>query len=808
VILRRTIVTATLLASPLPAAAPLIDLPAGRLGPAVTALGRQTGTSISVEDSAIWTRPVQALQGHLTARQALDRLAASANAEVRSAGPNAWRVVALKTGPRAMPARRPSGPPRPASGQTDTPVDIVVTASKRDIPLRDYAGLASFIGGNDLSISGAAGTDSILARLATVSSTHLGAGRNKLFIRGIADSSFTGPTQATVGQYLGDLRLSYNAPDPDLRLYDMAAVEVLEGPQGTLYGAGSLGGIIRVTPNPAATGELAATVSTGVSATQHGEPSGDFAGMVNIPIAYDKVALRVTGYGVSEGGYIDNPVLKERNINRTDIGGGRATLRMVAADGWTVDLGGVYQRTNGHDSQYADAGDPPLTRSSPVEQGFDARYGLGEVVVSKEWDTLRFRSTTGYIRQKLSERFDATMPAGRVAPGAGVAGVVASSIFVTDPYSRGQPNLFTQRNNTRLLTNETRLWRPLSQGFGWVLGASFTSNRTELDRSVGAPHAPVPVTGVTNKVDEGTLYGEASAQPLPGLTLTGGARVTHSRLSGEGEDVIGRITEARAAVTASRSETSVLPSASVSAAVLPGLTLFVRYQEGFRPGGLAIEGDYVRRFDSDRVRTIESGLRVGQPGDRIDLSTSVSHTRWSDIQADFIDGLGLPSTANIGDGRIWTLAATGGWRPIPSLRLELSGTYNDSKVVNVSETLMVALARMSRVPNVARFAGRAGFDFNQMVGDGMTLRVNGWVRYIGRSRLGVGPVLGEQQGDYVDSALIARLGTATRGVSLSLTNLTDNVGNRFALGTPFFTGNRQITPLRPRTIRVGFDAAF
>jgi hypothetical protein len=78
------------------------------------------------------------------------------------------------------------------------------------------------------------GTEKITQRVPTVASTYLGSGRNKLFIRGIADSSFTGPTQATVGQYLGDLRLSYNAPDPDLRLSDLARVEVLEGPQGTL----------------------------------------------------------------------------------------------------------------------------------------------------------------------------------------------------------------------------------------------------------------------------------------------------------------------------------------------------------------------------------------------------------------------------------------------------------------------------------------------------------------------------------------------------------------------------------------------
>jgi outer membrane receptor protein involved in Fe transport len=687
-------------------------------------------------------------------------------------------------------------------------VEIVVTASKRDVPLRDYAGLASVIAGSDLSLAGAAGTDAILSRLATVSSTYLGAGRNKLFIRGIADSSFTGPTQATVGQYLGDLRLSYNAPDPDLRLYDMASVEVLEGPQGTLYGAGSLGGIIRVTPNPAATGEVAGAVSSGVSATQHGDPGADIAAMLNLPIAYDRVALRVTGYGVTEGGYIDNPVRGKRDINRTDIWGGRASLRLVAGDGWTIDLGAVGQHTDGHDSQYADAGKAPLTRASLVDQGFEAGYALGEAVIAKDWDGLRFRSTMGYIRQTLTERYDATVPFGAIAPGAGAGGIVASPILIAFPYSEGEPRLFVQRNNTRLFASETRLWRPLENGFGWLVGGSLTSNRTRIERSVGPLDAPVPVTGVRNTIDEGTLYGEASVQPIRGLTLTGGARVTHARLSGEGEDVSEKVAAARSAIAADRNETSVLPSGSISAAVLPRLTLFARYQQGFRPGGLAIEGDFVRRFESDRVGTIETGLRFGQPGDRVDFSASASHTRWNDIQADFIDSSGLPSTANIGDGRIWTVTATGGWQVLPSLRLELSGTVNDSKVLSASRELMLALARMSRVPNVARYAGRAGFDLRQPIGDTLMLRVNGWARYVGRSRLGVGPVLGEAQGDYLDTAILARLGTPTLGATLSLTNLTDSVGNRFALGTPFSTGARQITPLRPRTLRIGFDAAF
>src|SRR3546814_18026614 len=97
---------------------------------------------------------------------------------------------------------------------------------------------ATSLDGDDLAFGGERGTDSILARMARLSSTHLGAGRNKLFIRGIADSSFTGPPQAPVGQYLGDLRPSYTAPAPDLPPAALANVEVPERPQRPHYVGG------------------------------------------------------------------------------------------------------------------------------------------------------------------------------------------------------------------------------------------------------------------------------------------------------------------------------------------------------------------------------------------------------------------------------------------------------------------------------------------------------------------------------------------------------------------------------------------
>ncbi|KKC26569.1 TonB-dependent receptor [Sphingomonas sp. SRS2] len=778
-----------------------LNLPAGKLSDAVAALAAQSGASVSVADGTIWSMRVGAIRGRMSAGDALRRLLRGSRGRLVSLGGNSFRIVPAAL---AAPARKAAATVEQQiiNEADDEGQAIIVTASKRDTRLGDFAGSVSLLDGADLSFGGEQGMESILARVASLSSTHLGAGRNKLFIRGIADSSFTGPTQATVGQYLGDMRLTYNAPDPDLRLYDIQSVEILEGPQGTLYGAGSLGGVIRIVRNAPTLGETAGALSGGLSATAHGDPSGDLGGMINLPVVGDRVAIRAVGYGITEGGYIDDVWRRKKDINRTRIAGGRATLRVDAGDGWTVDLGGIYQDNHGRDSQYADSNLGGLNRASRLPGGFDADYALGEVVVTKRWDDISFLSSTGLIRQHLDERYDATMAA------------------------IGERQ-FRQRNATHMFATENRLWRPSRNGYGWVLGASYTRNRTDLERSLGPVGMPVAVTGVSNRMRELTLYGEASVEPVRGLTLTGGARYTRSRLGGGADDPLPSfspaIEAARAAIIASRTEKRLLPSASVSAALVPGLLVYARYQQGFRPGGLAVESGFVRRFRNDKVSTMETGLRYGARGrDPVDLSLSLSYTSWDNIQADFIDAGGLPSTDNIGDGRIYSLSAAIGWRPLRGLTLDVAATYNDSRVTDPSAALLLTLAAapvsdvtgaktggQTRIPNVARFTTRLGVDYRLPINAALEFRVNGWARYIGKSRLGIGPILGDLQGDYLDTAITARIGRPDLGVSLSVTNLTDAIGNRFALGTPFATtGGGQITPLRPRTIRLGVDTSF
>lgn len=790
------------------------DVPKGSLSGALPLLSRQGSVSISVADARLWQTPVKRVRGRMPIERAIVRMLEGSDAHAVRVSATSWRIEYRPRPPRMAqrPRQRPEPRARaPASDMVAAAQDeIIVTATKADLPYSHYAGVATMLDGDELAFGGERGTESILSRVATVSSTHLGSGRNKLFIRGIADSSFTGPTQATVGQYLGDIRLSYNAPDPDLRLYDVDSVEILEGPQGTLYGAGSLGGIIRVVPKAPDPREMGLQAIAGLSLTQHGEPGGDIAAIANLPIGETGHALRLIGYMLTDGGYIDNPRTGRNDVNRVHVRGGRGSFRFDAGNDWTVDLGGVYQAITSDDAQYADKDGPPLTRSSLVEQNARTRYGLATLVVTKEWDGLRFQSSNAYIGHRLFERFDASPPDG-LRSGA----VDVERLFSPADVSLAldQPRVLDQRNETRMFVSENRLSRPFYDGLGWVIGVSVIDNKARQSRDFSFPVLSATLPGVTNRITEFTGYAEATVELTRDLVASGGLRLSHARLDGSAEDVPVAVQFAGRAVTAGRNETDLLPSFSLLATPFDNLRLYVRYQEGFRPGGLAIDRSFVRRFRNDQVRTWEGGMRLGQRGlTPFDASLAVSHSKWRNIQADFIDGDGFPTTDNIGDGRITSVSAALAVQPVPALTFELSGVYNHSQVDKLAPQIAFvaanAPARLGRIPNVARHAARGSINYVMLVGD-EDLRINGWAGYVGPSRLGIGPVLGESQGDYIDTGLAMRFGDARRGVSLTLTNLFDSRGNRFSLGTPFVEGNEGfLTPLRPRTLRIAIDVAY
>ncbi len=799
----------------------VVDLPGGRLGDAIVALGRQAGVSIGVSDPALAARRVPPVRGRLTVAAALARMLRDTDARPVAVDARTFRIV--RRPPPRLPTRIASRhPPLRLAGPPPAPTEqeaIIVTGSRRPVRLASYPGGVEILDGGDPAFAdGPRGSGALVSRLPGLSSTHLGSGRDKLFIRGIADSSFSGPTQATAGQYLGETRLNYNAPDPNLWLYDIDRIEVLEGPQGTLYGAGSLGGVIRMIPNRPDPRRLEASAALGATATQHGDPGADFAAMLNLPFANDRLGLRLVAYGATEGGYIDDVRRGLDDVNRVRTLGGRAALRLETETGWTADLGATAQRIRGEDAQFADRDAPPLTRESAVAQPFSSDYLLLDLVVARDWGGTRLVSAFGFVRHRLDEIFDTTI-------------------------GNMPPALFAQEINVTLLSWESRLSGDTGR-FSWVVGTSLISNRSEQRRLSGPVTQPVPTgiatsafasatpyatrvielmpaatqpsltrfalprTGVRNAIGEGALFGEASLLLAPDLTLTGGARLSYSRLSGAALDVPSMVVQPTFGARANRGETAFLPSVALAWNARSDLLLYARYQEGFRPGGLAVSDLFIQRFRNDHLSSLETGLRYGRPGaGPWDISLAGVYTRWTDIQADTISMSGIPTTANIGDGRIFTLEARLGWAPLPGLRFEAAAIANDSRVTNPVPGIDIVSG--FPLPNVADFSARLAADYHATLASGIGLRLNGTARYVGSSVLGVGPILGNPQGDLFEVGLGARLERGPHVISLTVTNLLDEAGNRFAMGSPFtLIENPQVTPLRPRSLRLGWQIAF
>ena len=770
-----------LAAAPAAAQDVAFDIPAGRLSDALVSLGGQAGITIGASDPNLASVRSRQVRGRMTIREALSRLLAGTGYQFAFVAPRTVRVTRIANANAApRPVIRPAPPPPPPPE-----TEIVVTGSKQQTPLENFAGTVRMIdiGSTDVGRFGIRGTEGVVARLPMLSSTNLGTGRNKVFIRGIADSSFNGPSQALVGQYLGDVRLSYNAPDPDLQLYDFKRVEVLEGPQGTLYGAGSLGGILRLVPNSPDPSNASAAFSGGLLATQHGEFGGDLSAMANLPIERERLTLRAVVYGASEGGYIDDAGRGERNVNRVGVYGGRAALLWTPGDEWQIELTGLAQFIAARDGQYAERDLPPLARRSSLAQPFENDYQLGALTLRRRMRSIELISTTSLVRHDLETEFDATEP---------VAGA--------------PPQLFAEDVGLTLFTHETRLSRPNSDGAGWVLGFALLHNTGEVHRRIGPPAAMLPIANARNETTEVAVFGQTSIPINDRLTATLGGRLSIARSDGQVLDTDEDVDEP------ARTDFQASPTAALSWRAGDDVLFYTRYQKGFRVGGLAVfatgSGTAAERYESDSLTSVEAGIRLGNSGTSpISLNAALSYAWWSDIQADLIDERGLPYTTNLGDGGISGIEVEASWQVTPRLRLDAAAFLNASSLTDPAPAF--AAADETDLPNIAAAGGRIGANFRAELAEGADLSVDGAINYVGSSQLGIGAPLDVKQGDYFDSQIGARIDLGRLGLSVDVDNLFDVRGNRFAFGNPFrLEARNQLTPLRPRTVRVGLDVAF
>lgn len=755
-----------------------VNVAAAPLDRALVSLARQIGVDIASTEGNLESVRGNAVSGCLSPARALDRLTRGTGYRAEPTGNGSYRLV------RAPERRRPPAPPLPTE-HTDPALDIVVTGTKQQVQLLRFPGSVHVLTGDLLPSGGdrTISTDELARMTPVMQKTELGVGRNKIFIRGISDSSFNGPTQSTATIYFGDVQLNYSGSEPALSLADMDRVEILEGPQETLYGSGAISGIVRLTPRGPDLNNYAASAVAGGTFTRGGDPGYDSALMANVPIARDTVGLRLVGYRQRDGGYIEDERRGLSNVNRTDTIGGRASLRVEPGDGWSIDAGLLGQRIEAADAGYADRVVGPLARRAFLAEPYGSGISLGRAVIRKSWDSgLQMVSATGIVETEARDTFDATR-------------AFAAQI----------PLLYEVETSGLLISHETRFSRASEKGLSWVLGASLLYDRDAQNRVIGQPANPIEIIGVTNITRSAAVFGEGTLPLSRSLSVTLGGRASIARTQGE-PSIRPREAPAESGFLLRRIE----PAIGISWLFAPRLALFGRFQSGYRTGGIAVARGIGRiaNFRPDSIRVGELGLRMVRRGALgLSFSTAASYAHWSEIQADLFSRRSQPYTDNIGDAEIFAVETAGDWVPIAGLRADFSMLWTENRTRGVLAGTSPAHNR--RLPDTPPFSGALGLRYQFQPARDHGLELGARLRYVGRSVLGAGDFLDVSQGDYTTIGLSGGWRWRNLQATLEVENLTNDNGVQFAMGNPLTFGFREQTvPLRPRSVRVGLGVSF
>ncbi|CAN5242990.1 TonB-dependent receptor [soil metagenome] len=679
---------------------------------------------------------------------------------------------------RRQPAQHAPVPSQSAPLSTFPSADIVVTAQKRpqmlaSIPLS--VAIVSFDGFAQGSTSPS--SRDMTFNTEGLAMTNLGPGRNRQFIRGVADSPFNGQSQSTVAVQVDDARVIFDAPDPDLRLVDVDRVEILKGPQGPLYGSGALGGIYHiVTRRPELDKtSLAARLST--EGVQHGGIGTGLEAVVNLPIITDKLALRAVGYRVVNAGWLDNDNGRE-NSNSVETVGLRLSLRWRPTEDWTVDIGVVQQSLNARDSQYVDAGMRSLKRTNDLAEPTDNDFKMAHATIEGRVGALQLVSTTSYVDHGFNYALDASE--------------AAASFGLTGPVR------FTDSRAYTLFNQEVRL---SSEGVDhWLLGASFLRATTSGTSSVAVDdEATQVVEQIDRKTSEYAVFGEASWRLFNSIDATLGARLSQSVSEDEAAEQSGsRILKG--------SKTILSPSAALSLPLGDRGIVYLRYARAMRPGGLAPAGQTTSgRFDADELDTLDLGIRRASLDSRLALSASAYVTRWDNIQSDYLLDNGLVSTRNAGRGRIFGLEASMDWHTGSGFSFSMGGAAQNARLTRAQDGVELDDLRLPITP---RLSGRLSI--------AKTLALAGWqgqatvqANYVGSARLSFDSDLDREMGEYSIVGAHAEMSRTPWTLGVRLDNLLDVKGDSFAFGNPFsIRDGSQFTPVRPRTLTLSIARSW
>ncbi len=658
---------------------------------------------------------------------------------------------------------------------------IIVTATKRDSSIKDVPFSINAQTQEDIQRSGSTNLEDISRNVAGLSIQNLGPGQSQVSVRGVSAGQIVRDqpgVKEQVGVYLDESVISLSLFTPDLDLFDLNRVETLRGPQGTLFGSGSVGGTVRYITNQPQLGIVEGSVEGNVNLVDGDDFGGSLKGMVNLPLGTGG-AVRLVGYYTRYGGFIN--ALGENGSVREDVNdgeryGGRIAVAFEPGPGVTITPRLIYQKieTNGFNRQevfnlYAN----PFTTTRPtvnfdereqyllLEEGFEDETTIGDLTVNAAWDGVALTSVTSYTYRDILVSRDASALTGSVSVDLGYPD---AAVLL--------PSNLRDTTKVKSFTQEIRLASDYDSPFQWVIGGFYANTKRTYAQRLPTPGYDVFTDAIlgdgTAAATNGSygpdspynadlpydlaqlaFFGEGTYDLTDAFHVTVGARyydyAEQRRFTSGG--LFSNSDDQRDKTKSS----GVTPRVLLAYDVSDEITLNAQASKGFRLGGVndplnldlcegGATGPDARIFggfqdyDDETLWNYEAGVKV-QTGN-FSLNAAGFYTDIKNLQVTLDAGtcssrvvFNAPKAHTVGLEFETTVSPTDG------LAFGISGSYVeaefDSTVRDSTGAVLGGVREGNRLPSVPKFqiSGNASYSFP--IGEGAEAYFSGSVQHVG-----------------------------------------------------------------------------
>ncbi|MDP9012413.1 MAG: TonB-dependent receptor [Pseudomonadota bacterium] len=695
--------------------------------------------------------------------------------------------------------------------------EIVVTAQKRSENILFVPESVTFLSSESLEAQHATQLQDYAAYVPGLQVDSSGSpGQTTITLRGIAPLG----SGAAVGTYIDDAPIGSsslysfsNTFQLDLLPYDLKGIEVLRGPQGTLYGASTMGGLIKYALQSPDSERFSAAVGGDLMGVKNGKDAGGgLRAMVNLPVIEGVLAFRGSAFYENTPGYVDDPIRSERGINGVRQEGGRLALGWTPNSELQDDLEVLVQRTT-VDGDATVALDPTgsfpprgdLTINTALSQPFfqSTEFVKNSAVWSLPIVTLT--SVSSYSDTRNHQTQDASAVFGTFFPA--VTGAIGYSPQVVDV-------------RLHKFTEELRLASVSGARLEWMAGVFVTYERAQNQQAVNAlgsdflPNAvdPILIASIPSRYREQAGFGDLSWRVVGGWSVSGGLRYSHN--SQNYEQITAGLLSPGAPAGGESSQDVTTYNVSTKYQFTPQTMLYARVASGYQPGGpnVALAG-VPPTVGASTLTNYEAGFKTETFEDRLMLDLSIYRIDWKKIQTTATTQTGLQYLLNGGEARSQGVEVSGIFKASKELSLRTSFAYTDATFTTGFPNLGIIAGQ--RLPAVPRVSASVAPEYDWNIGS-WDAEIGAGVRYVGARPaylfVAPKPPVTFNENSYVLFDFNARLGRDGWTVALYGKNLLDKRVYLTKTGiTDALTGSIvQVDGalLQPRTIGVSLDRKF